>query len=97
MRHIVHPKHKIINNSKLDNLALTVGVIQPLTTIPQIVLIYTTRDASGVSFFMWTAYNVASLVLLMYGLRHRLPPVIWAQALWLVVQTPMMLSVFIFR
>ncbi len=97
MRHSFQPKHKIIRNSKLDDLALVVGVVQPLTTIPQIVLIYTSRDASGVSFFMWTAYNVASIILLMYGLRHKLPPIIWAQALWLVVQTPMMLSVFVFR
>ncbi len=96
MKHTFHPKHKVKRGDKLDALALVVGIIQPLATLPQIYLVYSTRDVSDVSLFMWTAFNVASVVLLMYGLRHKLRPVIWAQALWLIVQTPMMLSVFIF-
>jgi len=97
MRRFFHPKHKVINNSKLDDLALVVGIIQPLTTLPQIFLIYSKHDASGVSLFMWASYDIASIILLMYGYRHKLPPIIWSQTLWLIVQTPMMLSVFIFK
>ncbi len=96
MRHALKPKHKL-ETSKLDSLALLVSIIQPLTTIPQIYLIYSSRDASQVSFFMWAAYNVASVILLLYGIRHKILPIICAQTLWLVVQTPMMLSVFIFN
>jgi len=84
-------------DKSIDRLALAVSIIQPLTTIPQIYLIYSSQDASQVSLFMWGAYNVASIILLMYGLKHKLLPVICAQILWLIVQTPMMLSVFIFK
>jgi uncharacterized protein with PQ loop repeat len=96
MQHTFHPKHKIKNNSPIDTLALFVGIIQPVVTLPQIYLVYSTQDASDVSLFMWAGFNVASVILLMYGLRHKLKPIIFAQILWLLVQTPMVLSVFIF-
>lgn len=101
MRHVLHHhkyKKKIAQKKSgpIDDLALIVGIIQPLATLPQIWLVYSTHNASGVSFFMWTAYNVASVILLMYGIKYRLAPIIWANILWLVVQTPMMVSVFFF-
>lgn len=96
MRHTFHPKHKIKNKSSVDTLALIVGITQPLLTLPQIYLVYSTQDASEVSFIMWAGFNVASVILLMYGLRHKLKPIIYAQILWMIFQTPMMLSVFIF-
>lgn len=96
MRHTLHPHHKIKKNDKIDTLALIVGIVQPLATLPQIYIVYSSQDASEVSLFMWTGFNIASVVLLVYGLKHKLAPIIWAQVLWLAVQTPMMLSVFIF-
>ena len=100
MRHAIHHKK---NKQKaqpktgpVDHLALIVGILQPFATIPQIWLVYTTGDVTSVSFFMWTAYNAASVILLLYGLKYRLPPIIWSNVLWLVVQTPMMIAVLIF-
>lgn len=96
MKHTFHPKHKIKNTHVVDSLALIVGVVQPVATLPQIWLVYSAQDATGVSVLMWTFYNIGSLVLLTYGIRHKLVPIIVAQVLWLIVQTPMMLAVFIF-
>jgi len=96
MKHTFHPHHKVTRGDTIDALALLVGIIQPLATIPQIYLIYSTQDVTGVSLFMWTCYNIASVILLMYGLKHKLMPIIVAQILWLTVQTPMMVAVFIF-
>lgn len=96
MKHTYHPKHVIKKNGVVDMLALIVGVIQPLMTLPQIYLIYASQDTSGVSLFMWTGYNVASVILLIYGFKHKLLPIVVAQILWLLVQTPMMVAVFIF-
>jgi len=97
MRHIPSSGDTLKLNGKIDTLALVVGVIQPLTTLPQIYLVFSSHDVSQVSLFMWTSYNVASVVLLIYGLKHKLLPVIGSQILWLIVQTPMMIAVFIFR
>lgn len=97
MKHTLHPKHTIPKNSAIDLFALLVGIIQPLTTIPQIYLVYTSKDVTSMSLFMWTSYNVASVILLAYGIKHRLAPIIWAQALWILVQTPIMVAIIIFR
>ncbi len=80
----------------IDALALLVGFIQPIATIPQIWIVFETQNASSVSFFTWTAYNCASVVLLLYGLHHKLLPIIVAQILWIIVQTVMVATVFIF-
>ncbi|OJU87567.1 hypothetical protein BGO17_01055 [Candidatus Saccharibacteria bacterium 49-20] len=101
MRHPIHHKRNIkkLSTKKygpIDTLALLVGIVQPFATLPQIWLVYSTGDVASVSFFMWTAYNIASVILLLYGLKYKLPPIIWANILWLVVQTPMMIAVFVF-
>ena len=97
MRHIPSSADTLKLNGKIDKLALVVGIIEPLTTFPQIYLVFTSHDVSQVSLFMWTGYNVSSVILLIYGLKHKLLPVIGAQILWLFVQTLMMIAVFIFR
>jgi uncharacterized protein with PQ loop repeat len=78
----------------IDRVALVVGIAQPLMTLPQIYLVYSTGSATGVSPFMWAGYNIGSIVFLTYAIRHRLWPLIWTQIFWLIVQTPMMLAIF---
>ena len=97
MRHTVHPKHKKApQNSGIDTLALIIGVLQPLMTLPQIYLAFSTQDVSGLSLFMWIAWDIASVILLIYGLKHKLMPIIAAQILWLVVQTPIIIAIVLF-
>lgn len=96
MRHIIHHKHKVEITHPIDSMALVVGIAQPFATIPQIILVFQSGDAAEVSFFMWAAFNVASVIILIYGLKHRLAPVWFPQIIWILVQTPMMLSPLIF-
>ena len=98
MRHIMHHEHKKVEiTHPIDRLALIVGVLQPFATIPQIYLVFSAGNASEVSLFMWLSFNIASVVLLIYGLKHRLTVVWFPQIIWILVQTPMMLSPFIFK
>lgn len=94
MRHVMHKKSQrplpVVNS-----LALLVGLLQPIMTIPQIILVFEAGDASQVSFWTWLTYDIASVVMLWYGIAHRLVPIIVAQILWLVVQTIMIAAIFI--
>ena len=94
--HLKHEHHSLKNTSGIDRWALIIGIIHPLMTLPQILLIYSSQDASQVSFVTWAAYDIASVVLIMYGIKHSLTPIIVTQAIWLVMQTAMAASVFIF-
>lgn len=96
MRHIIHHQHKVEITHPIDRMALLVGVAQPFATIPQIILVFQSGNAEEVSIFMWAAFNVASVIMLLYGLKHRLAPVWFPQIIWILVQTPMMLSPLIF-
>lgn len=80
----------------VDGLALLVGFVQPIMTIPQILTVIQAGDASQISWITWLTYDIASIILLTYGIAHRLMPIIVAQALWLVVQTVMIVLTIIY-
>lgn len=97
MRHVTHHYKKIKKEPSVINmLALCVGVLQPLMTIPQIVTILQQQDASQISFWTWFTYDIASIVLLTYGIKHKLLPIIVAQILWLLVQTAIIILIFVY-
>ena len=97
MRNHAKSKHHSLKDTRgLDRLTLIVGVIQPIMTLPQIITVYSQRDSSQIALITWIAYDIASVVLLMYGMKHSWKPIIFAQIIWLIVQTTMAASVFIF-
>jgi hypothetical protein len=71
----------------LDSCVLVVGVIGPLTTIPQILLIYTTHMAVGVSALSWFGPAVLDIPWILYGIAHREKAIVITYSLWLVMNT----------
>jgi len=99
MRHIMHAPHSKKGKRsyrKIDALALVVGILQPLMTLPQIVVVFQAKDASQLSLLTWVAYDLASIVLLIYGIVHKLKPIVVAQIFWLIVQSVLILAIFLF-
>lgn len=76
----------------LDQAVLFVAITEPLMTIPQIVQIYGSHD-TGVSVLTWALYLGASFVWLVYGLKTRNLPIIITDALWIIVETVVILGV----
>ena len=66
----------------LDRLILMVGVIGPAMIVPQIMLIYTEKNASGVSAISWLAWALLDIPWIIYGLVHREPPIVMTYFLW---------------
>ena len=66
----------------LDRVIYAVGVIGPLMTIPQLVRIYSLRDASGVSALTWGAYALFDLPWIVYGIVHDERPITFSYVLW---------------
>lgn len=73
-----------------------VAVVAPLLGIPQAVLIFSERDASGVSLFSWVAFAVVAIVFLMYAIAHKIKPLIVTNALWLVVYVSIIPGILIY-
>ena len=89
MLHHVH-KHKKKNNlsnDAWDFLLYFFVFTTPLFEIPQAYLIYSKKDADGVSVLTWVYFAASSVVWLIYGLRKKLKPVIFSYTLYLIIET----------
>lgn len=75
----------------LDRVVLSVGVIGPLASIPQVAKIYLLHDAQGISAISWGAWALMNIPWVMYGLVHRERPLVITYSLWFVINS----SVFI--
>ncbi|RJR14119.1 hypothetical protein C4585_00795 [Candidatus Parcubacteria bacterium] len=75
----------------LDEIVLVVGVIGPLTTIPQILKIFILQDATGVSTLSWGLSALFDIPWIMYGIVHKERPITIAYTLWLIMN----LAVFV--
>ncbi len=66
----------------LDHLIYVVGIIGPVMTLPQIYLIFSTHNASGVSAISWLAWALLDVPWIIYGLAHKQPPIALTYFLW---------------
>jgi len=93
--HHIHHRQRVHQNldkfphdnkwvNRLDQLLLIVAFVAPATSIPQIVKIFRTQNATGVSalsFGMFAFFNIPWII---YGIVHREKPIIVMYILWLI-------------
>lgn len=80
----------------LDKVMLGVGAMVPLVSIPQVFLIYSSQNASGVSpftFFMLALFNILWFT---YGLVHREKPIIIMYSLWFISNSLIFIGVLLY-
>lgn len=90
---MIHKTQK--QSGTLYRLTLVAAVVQPLMTVPQVMQLYTTHDASGLSLATWLGYAVIGLVFLAYGIKYRLVPIATTQILWFVLQMSVVIGILI--
>jgi len=66
----------------VDALVYTAGILAPVMTLPQIYLIFSTRNASGVSAEAWLAWALLDVPWILYGVVHRERPLVVTYTLW---------------
>lgn len=82
-----HRKHRSKFWRLVDRFIYIAIFVDIVMTLPQILQIFLERDASGVSALSWGAYIVTSGFWLMYGLVHRVKPIILSSVLWIIIQS----------
>lgn len=70
----------------MDKLIYAAIVIKLTMTVPQVVLIWTTQNASGVSMYTWITYAASSTVWTLYGIMHKEKPIIISSTISLVLE-----------
>jgi len=81
----------------INRVCAVFAVIMPLTTLPQIHLLYTTQDASGLSLLMWVLYCVGCIPFLLFGIIYKHRQLVILNVLWLIVQFVMIFGILKYR
>jgi uncharacterized protein with PQ loop repeat len=75
------PQRRFINRS-----IFAVALLQPLGTIPQIIAVFSRRDASSISITAWTIYVAFDLMWLWYGIDEKQKAVIVSALLFSLLE-----------
>lgn len=100
MRSLFHFQTHIFGKrslSAVDKLMSIAAVAQPLMATPQIVQIYSTNDATGVSLLTWLAFLIFGVIFLVYGIVHNIRPLIVTQVLWFVVDLLVVVGILLYN
>lgn len=93
-----HHFHITKKNEKrlINRICAVFAVLMPLTVLPQIHLLFTTQNASGLSLAMWVLYSIGCVPFLIFGYIYKLPQLIVLNALWLVMQAIMIVGIVLY-
>ena len=80
-----------------DKLMYIVAFAYPLTTIPQIIIIFSNHSSRNISLVTWSSSAACSLVSLIYALSHQLKPLIIEGILWTVMYAAVIIGILIYR
>jgi uncharacterized protein with PQ loop repeat len=84
------------HRKKIENFALTAGIVQPLITLPQIVAIYSSQSAEDVSLLTWVGYLIFGIIFLIYGIVFNLKPIWVGQIIWVTMQTIIIVGILLY-
>jgi uncharacterized protein with PQ loop repeat len=79
-----------------DRFIMVAAIIYPLSTVPQIVEVFK-GSVDGVSLTAWSGYILFSLLFLIYGIIHRVKPMMVSNSLWVMVDSIVVAGILIHR
>lgn len=81
---------------QIDWLMWLAGFVGPISTIPQIFIIYTNQSATDISMVSWLLYASTTVVFLMYSVIHNLKPLIINSILWMAADLAVIVGIMIY-
>ena len=98
------PKHRrkliLATNAErrlIEKIIYLAAFLYPLTTLPQIIQIFSTQNAHSVSLLTWVLYMFFTFVFLLYALVEKLKPLIIEYILWLAVEAAVVVGILLYR
>lgn len=91
---VKHKKTAPAGDKILTRLVFVVSVVYPMSALPQLVKIIE-GDAHGVSIISWISFALCAGLFLIYGLRHRVMPMIVSNILWVLIDSLVVVSLLV--
>lgn len=82
---IAMPRHALrmsLQRKVINKSIFAVALVQPLSTVPQAVTIYTRHNATSISIMSWVLYVVFDLMWLWYGINEKQRAIIVSAAMF---------------
>jgi uncharacterized protein with PQ loop repeat len=106
LHHINRRKRKSINLEEypskkfwirfLDKLLIFVAAVSPFMTLPQIILIFSTKSAESLSLFSWGMYTFFNIPWIIYGFVHKDRPIMIAYILWFIMNLTVTVGILLY-
>lgn len=80
----------------INRICAVFAVLMPLTALPQILLLFQEKDASGLSLMMWVLYSIGCIPFLMFGIIYKHVQIIVLNVSWLIVQAVMITGILMY-
>ena len=82
---MLRQKQKHENRFFIDKIILGVAIIEPLFTLPQVIIIFRNKNATDVSIFTWLGFNLMTLMWIWYAIAHKEKIVLIYQLLFFLI------------
>jgi MtN3 and saliva related transmembrane protein len=92
---VKHPINKKVS-SNFERFVLLIAIIEPLSTIPQIYDVFTSKNAQSLSLLSWLLFAGASMVWLVYGVKIKSMPLIASSILWITTEVLLMVGIVLY-
>lgn len=90
---IIHIQNEL---SVVDKLMVAGGIVGPLSTLPQIITIFSNQSANNVSLLSWLLYSLLSLIGLFYAFQHKEKILVIGYSLYLVADLTVVAGVIVY-
>lgn len=80
----------------INRVCSVFAVLMPLTTTPQIYLLYSTKNAAGLSLLMWILYTFGCIPFLIFGILYKHTQLIVLNVIWIIVQIIMIVGIVMY-
>ncbi len=82
---------------QIDWLMWVAGLVGPISTLPQVYVIYTNESAVDISLLSWLLYSATTVVFLLYSIIHKLKPLIINSILWMLADVAVIAGILIYE
>ena len=80
----------------IDRAAIVASFLYPLTGVPQVIEVFG-GNIAGVSILSWAGFSLFSVFFVLYGLMHKVRPMIISNTIWFIVDILIIVGVLVHR
>lgn len=77
-----------------DKLVMLASFVYPLSSIPQVINVFT-GATEGVSILSWSIFLVCASLFLTYGIRRNVPPMIISNSIWVIMDALVIVGILL--